>query len=263
MDSFYFAVPEGDLFAAYHPPKPGFARQSAVLLCCPLGHEYLNSHRAFRQIAIRLSELGYPVLRFDYFGCGDSGGGPEKATLDLWLSNVTQAAAQLKTRSQAARLCLLGVRFGAAMAMTAAAKLGSVDSLVLWDPVVDGNSYLRELKAFHKQVLDLAEANSRGVVRPPAYDGLSLFGFGPHLVAELSQIDVLSIGGTPAKQILLIESTAESANGHLSGRLRQWGANVDYRRLPGDESWKKNFDTVLLPGQVLPAVVNWVSEVCS
>jgi pimeloyl-ACP methyl ester carboxylesterase len=237
MDSYYFSIPEGDLFAVYHRPKGGLVRQSAVVLCCPLGHEYLNSHRAFRQMATRLSEAGYPVLRFDYYGCGDSGGLPEEATMDLWLSNVSEAVAQLKTRSKVSRVCLLGMRFGAALAMASAAKDGGVENLVLWDPVVDGNSYLRELEAFQKQVMDDAKA-ALSPTGGPRYDGLSLFGFGPHLAGEVRQTDLLALGRKPAERVLLIESRAESANGHLSGRLRQWGSSVDYRHVSSGESWK-------------------------
>jgi alpha/beta superfamily hydrolase len=263
MHSFYFPMPEGDVFAVYHPPRAAVARQSAVLLCYPLGHEYLNSHRAYRHLATLLSEAGFPVLRFDYCGCGDSGGVCEEAGMELWLRNVSLACGQLKTKSNASRLCLLGLRFGASLAMMTAATCPSIQTLVLWDPVVQGPGYLEELKIFHKRVLDAAEASSRSVARPSVYDGLSLFGFGSHLSEELRQIDLLSMGKKPAEKVLVIESASESASSSLSERLRQWGSDVAYRILPNDESWKRNFDSVLLPGPIVPAVLNWVSEVCA
>ena len=48
------------------------ARQSAIVLCQPLGHGYLRAHRAFRNLAVSLASQGFHVLRFDYYGCGDS-----------------------------------------------------------------------------------------------------------------------------------------------------------------------------------------------
>ena len=262
MQPFYFPVPEADLFAVYHPPRAELARQSAVLLCCPLGHEYLNSHRAYRRIAMLLSDAGFPVLRFDYLGCGDSGGCTEQAGLDLWLRNVAAAGGELQSKSGATRLCLVGLRLGATLALLAAAKTRPAESLVLWDPIVSGIGYLQELQGFHERVLDMAEGFSRGVARPAAPDGLSLFGFGPQLQHELRGIDLLSIPGKPAKRVLLLESVADSNASALTRHLQQCGSNVEHNSIPSDESWRQAFDSVLLPGQAVQAVVRWVSEVC-
>jgi pimeloyl-ACP methyl ester carboxylesterase len=263
MRPFYFPIPEGDVFAVYHEPRNGPARQSAVLLCYPLGHEYLNSHRAYRQIAMTLSEAGFPVLRFDYLGCGVSGGSAEQASVDVWLRSVSQALAELKARSGASRFCLAGLRLGASLALLAAAKTGMVETLVLWDPIVKGNGYLRELESFHRRVLDTTESFSRGVIRPARYDGLSLFGFGPQLRRELGAVDLLSLQQKPAERVLLVESVTESKAGPITRHLQQWGSHVEHRHIPGDGSWRKDFDALLLPGQTVPAVVRWVSEVCA
>lgn len=263
MQPFYFSIPEGDVFAVYHEPRVARERQCAVLLCYPLGHEYLNSHRAYRQIAMLLSEAGFPVLRFDYLGCGDSGGFSEQAGVDVWLRNVSQAVTELKAKSGASSLCFVGLRFGATLALLAAAKAGPVESLVLWDPIVKGNGYLHELESFHKRVLDMTESFSRGAIRPPAYDGLSLFGFGAQLRHELGTVDLLSIQQKPAERVLLLESVAESKTNPLTRHLQQRGASVEHKHIPGDGSWRRSFDSVLLPGQAVPAVVRWVSEVCS
>jgi len=262
MQPFYFSAPEADLFAVYHEPRAAPARQPAVLLCYPLGHEYLNAHRAYRQIAMLLSQAGFPVLRFDFLGCGDSGGSSEQAGVEAWLGNVSQAVAELKAKSGATRLCFVGLRFGATLALLAASKTGPVESLVLWDPIVKGNGYLHELELFHKRVLDMTESFSHGVLRPPAYDGLSLFGFGAQLRHELGAVDLLSMHRKPAERVLLLESAAESNASPLTRHLQQWGSSVERKYIPGDESWRQSFDSVLLPGQSVPAVVHWVSEVC-
>jgi pimeloyl-ACP methyl ester carboxylesterase len=263
VQPFYFSAPEADLFAVYHEPRSGAARQSAVLLCYPLGHEYLNAHRAYRQIATLLSEAGFPVLRFDYLGSGDSGGSSEQASLDLWMRNVTQAVAELQAKSGASRLCFVGVRLGATLALLAAAHGAAVESLVVWDPIVNGNAYLHELAGFHKRVLDRAERVSRGGTQPAAYDGLSLFGFGAPLRGGLAAIDLLSMPRKPAERVLLLENAPESTAALLAAYLEQQGSRVERKYIPGDASWQHDFDSLLLPGPSVPAVVRWVSEVCA
>ena len=52
-----------------------------MVLCYPGGQEYIRSRRAFRQLAIRLSSAGFPVLRFDYHGCGDSSGDDDEGKI--------------------------------------------------------------------------------------------------------------------------------------------------------------------------------------
>jgi pimeloyl-ACP methyl ester carboxylesterase len=260
---FYFSVPDADLFAVYHEPRPGVARQSAVLLCYPLGHEYLNSHRAYRQIATLLSDAGFPVLRFDYSGCGDSGGCSEQASLEVWMRDVTQAMAELQARSGAGRLCFVGARLGATLALLAAANSAAVDSVVAWDPIVKGSAYLGELAGFHKRVLDRTESSAGEVKRPAAYDGLSLFGFGAPLRRGLGDMELLSMPRKPAEQVLLLENAAESKAGPLAARLERQGSRVERKYVPGDASWQHDFDSLLLPGPSVPAVVRWVSEVCA
>ena len=65
----------GPLFCCFHPPR-GPAQRRAVLLCETLGSERMNFHLAYRHLALRLSYAGYPTLRFDYAGTGDSSGSP-------------------------------------------------------------------------------------------------------------------------------------------------------------------------------------------
>ena len=76
-ESFFFRESKSPLFAQYHAPDTGGGgvRSTSVLLCQPYGHEYIRAHRAFRTLGERLARAGFPTLRFDYRGCGESGKG--------------------------------------------------------------------------------------------------------------------------------------------------------------------------------------------
>lgn len=151
MQPFYFGSSERPLFGVYHRPEGGSAKASAVLLCQPLGHEYLRAHRAFRNLAVALAGLGFHVLRFDYFGSGDSGGVGEDTTVDQCLEDIATAIEELKDMSGRTRVSLIGLRFGATLASLAAASRSDVDRVVLWDPVVDGKAYLDEVVTLHRR----------------------------------------------------------------------------------------------------------------
>ena len=109
MQPFYFGTSQKQLFGVYHAPDGKSARQSAILLCQPLGHEYLRAHRAFRNLAVSLAGQGFHVLRFDYFGCGDSGGDQEQATIDQCLADLSTAVEELKDTAGVPRVSLVGL----------------------------------------------------------------------------------------------------------------------------------------------------------
>src|SRR5476651_2484753 len=59
-------------FGWLHIPPARLNSDTTVLVCPPLGCEALRSHRSLRALADDLATAGYPTLRFDYPGTGDS-----------------------------------------------------------------------------------------------------------------------------------------------------------------------------------------------
>lgn len=144
-DPIYFG-PADSLFGVYHAPARTRSRAAAILLCQPAGHEYFRVHRAFRNIAVGLSRLGFSVLRFDYYGTGDSHGETSDATLGRWQADVAAAIEELKRRSGVPRVSVVGLRFGAAIAWLECLHRQDVDLLVMWEPVARGRAYLAQLR---------------------------------------------------------------------------------------------------------------------
>lgn len=94
-----------------------------------------------------LSRQGHHVLRFDYYGTGDSAGSVTETLPDTWVGDVKLAAAELLDLSAARSLSLVGLRLGAAVALDACRMGLKARSLVLWEPVLSGKAYLDELVA--------------------------------------------------------------------------------------------------------------------
>lgn len=146
MTPIRFGSAQRELAGFFHAADPRRASGRAALLCNPFGHEAMRSHRFYRLLADRLSRQGVAVLRFDYYGTGDSQGDDEDGDLEGWAQDIVCAQQELLRRSGAAHSVWFGARLGARLALLAAPGAApGVSRLVLWDTVFDGRGYLQEL----------------------------------------------------------------------------------------------------------------------
>ncbi|TWU03317.1 amino acid adenylation domain-containing protein [Neorhodopirellula pilleata] len=139
----------------YRPPEAATVSDrtspSAVLLCHPIGHEYTRAYRNLQQLAVALSNAGHHVMRFDYFGTGNSDGDCDAATSTILLQNIRDAHSEIVSRSGIMRVDVVGLRLGALLAAEVGPNL--FDRTILWDPVLDGETMLRMFDQFHQQQL--------------------------------------------------------------------------------------------------------------
>ena len=142
-----------ELFVAHHGPT-GASRSHALLLCNPFGQEAIRAHRFYRVLADRLAATGFDVLRFDYFGTGDSGGDDEEFDLLGALADTQFLAEWGVMQLRPAQMSLVGLRLGASIAMLASARLpGRISQLVLFEPVVDGAAYVEQMLEVQRREL--------------------------------------------------------------------------------------------------------------
>jgi exosortase A-associated hydrolase 2 len=178
----FFAGARGRLFGVLHEPAPG-APRPAFVFCHPFGEEKLWAHRAYVVFARDLASLGYPVLRFDYMGNGDSDGLFEESTLDTMIADVEAAIAYARQAAKVSAVNLLGLRFGGTIASLVAERQRDVRALVMWAPIVDGGRYMQELlrinlttqmssykKIVHDRAALVAQMEAGGTVNVDGYD---------------------------------------------------------------------------------------------
>src|SRR4051812_49516631 len=101
------------------PSRPS---REGVVLCYPAVYEYTQSHWAFKKLQLSLSRAGLHVLRFDYYGTGDSAGELEEGTLSGWEGDIRTALEELAETSQSRALSLVGLGLGGALAARVARK---------------------------------------------------------------------------------------------------------------------------------------------
>ena len=260
---FYFGKPESRLFGCYHEPSLAWRRECAIVICQPVGHEYINSHRALRQLASTLTSAGYPVLRFDYYACGDSAGEALDGTVAHWTQDVLTAISEIRSRTNLRRICLIGLRLGATLATLAAARQDDIESLVLWDPVIKGNIYLEELHLLQKEMQRFRPKVWR-LNRPENYMEVLGFPVSQLLVSELKNLGLLTIGKTPVKNVLILRSQAVNGENDLKSVFSRTAANVDCQSRDAAQVWLPTANgSLLVPRELLQAIVSWISSVHS
>src|SRR5712671_1037877 len=136
MTAFHFGSRQRRLFGYYEPALANFSKVRAVLLCHPMGNEQIFAYRTMRQLAVRLVRAGFHVLRFDYFGTGDSYGDTGEGDLKSWCGDIETAIEELKEITGATKVNLVGLRLGANLsARVAAHRPKEIGKLILWEPV--------------------------------------------------------------------------------------------------------------------------------
>ncbi|MBU6247813.1 MAG: alpha/beta hydrolase [Xanthomonadaceae bacterium] len=191
----YFG-PQGSLFGLM--AEPAYPPSTAVLLCPPLGQDLIRSHRLYRQLAHMLVRRGLAVMRFDYYGSGDSFGDADQTTLARCVEDTLNAAGELRQRTRCRRLLAFGARLGGSIALQAHARQ-PFDALMLCDPILDGPAHRAQLEALHAEML----ADTRRFVRPrTAAEGAGQWLGFPHGEQLEDELAVMLLSVPPAALLL-------------------------------------------------------------
>jgi exosortase A-associated hydrolase 2 len=233
MTPFYFGPDKAPLFGLYSPPDAAVARQAAVLMCAPIGTEYMRTHYAIRLVGSQLAKAGFHVLRFDYHGTGDSSGTVDAGQFDLWLDDVALAAKELLDSSGVQDLTLVGLRMGAVLAVEAlASRKIKANCLVLWDPVVSGGEYLATIAKLHAEKAALRKAPLR------ASDELGGLRFPQDLRASIQGVDIACrLQKADIQKVALIVSEDLPQYGALLNSLRSRSPETMFRALGDPADW--------------------------
>jgi pimeloyl-ACP methyl ester carboxylesterase len=257
-----FGAPSRGLFGLFHPAAGAAERAECVVICNPFGQEAIRAHRLLRIVAERLADAGFPVLRFDYHGTGDSDGDESSASLAAWADDILSADLEARRMSGHPHAAWFGLRLGATLAAMASERARREPRrLVLWDPLVNGKSYLQDL--FRSQREHLAEARVPERWDPGAEGDTEVFGF--PIPATLRR-EIVSVEGSgvlttsrAARTVVLASDgfeglpllRSESLAGHM--RLHCIGTRVAW-------DTEEALDAALVPAEALHAILQSMME---
>ena len=245
----HFGDPAAPLYGVYHAAA-GERADTAVVLCPPAPQQYMVTHWALRRLATLLAESGVPVLRFDYFGTGDSAGASDAGTLATWVANVGEAREAVRALSGAARTALVGYGMGAVVAWRASRDAEDRPrDLVLWDPVVHGARHLDELAAaeaaFAVRLLHFPDYGD------PPHD-LGGHPFPPVQRAETAGVNLLEEPLPQATRLHLYVSAESPETEALAERLRAGVRRFTHAHVP--DAPAPHDGEQLLPGRMLRTI---------
>lgn len=256
MTPLFFGERSRRLFGLYTPAHATGGKQRGMVLCHPWGQEYLRAHRSMCQLGRMLAASGCHVLRFDYFGTGDSAGDMTEADLKGWQADVAMAVDELKDTAGLQRVGLLGLRLGASLAaQVAGERRKDIDTLVLWDPVVKGTDYLAEL---HRT--DGLTRDGQHVPR----DSTHVMGFplSSALARDIEAIDLVQhVPAMPARTFVAVSESLPAHQGLRDALAASPRGPLPMELIEALPAWLEDHysGAGAIPVKVLKRIVEWQS----
>lgn len=227
--------------------------RTAVLLLAPWGYEALCVRRAWRMLGDALAAAGFPTLRFDYPGCGDSLGDiADLTSLETLRAAARLAAEELRVLTGATRIVLAGQGLGATLAAELAPELGAA-GVGLLAPLVRGREYLRELSVWGLTVAEAMQLETADA--PPG--SVAGFHLPEPLREEIARLDLIETAR--ALPPTLIAGRGRISEMKLARRLDELGTAVHETPYSNYDHAIGNPTVALPPRETIEAVVGWMT----
>ena len=265
----YFRSGERGLFGWLHRSSQVPCSQWGAVLCKPFGYEALCGHRSLRAFAAATADLGIPALRFDYLGTGDSDDiDPNADQIEVWTQDIAHAVAELRRRTGVSRVCLMGFRLGALLAIRAARQC-EAHALALVAPVLSGRRYLREVRTLElaacaaEAALSARQPSSRSSASNRRAMEVNGYPLSDATLSSLPRTDgsVTDLAGLAS--LLVIDRSDLPVARDWAAAARASGVPTEYRVLSGFVEMLMTAPQFAKPArEMLQATREWLSRHC-
>jgi exosortase A-associated hydrolase 2 len=247
-ESFFLDAEPGRRFCVFHPPSPEKVPRGALIYVHPFAEELNCSRHIVTLQARKFADIGVGVLLIDLFGCGDSSGEFGEALWQIWKADLAIAKKWLEKRL-AVQVGLWGLRLGASLALDfARGTAGTLEPLILWQPVIRGRSFLTQFLRLDvaNDMLSAQKTDGTQALRTKLLDGENLeiagYTLSPDLAAEIDAIDISAFGDRRSSVHWLdIVRTADGAmspaTAEIIGEWRRRGGKVQFHASRGLPFW--------------------------
>jgi exosortase A-associated hydrolase 2 len=276
-EPFFLAAGTGQRFCLYHAPAPDISCRGGFIYVHPFAEEMNKSRRMAALQARALAGAGFGVLQIDLYGCGDSSGDFGDARWEIWKDDLLIASKWLEDRTGGAT-SLWGLRLGGLLAldfaMDAMDAKRPVAQLVLWQPVLNGETYLTQflrMRLAGDMLVDSAEkATGTKGMREAMAAGKTIevagYALAPALAASIDNLNAtnLAIPNVPVNWFELVAEPGRPlppAAVRTASAWEQRGVELHLHPVPGIPFWASQEISECVP--LVDATTNLFNEVVS
>ena len=230
-----------------------------MVICRALGYEGLCSHRSMRHFAMAAADAGFPTIRFDYDGTGDSAGGAlAENRWQAWQASVDAAILELQQATGVSAVCLLGVRLGGTIATLVAAARNDVAGLALIAPVIAGAPWLREVRAL-EATMGRAGPPAGFALPANAIESLGLL-LTPDTMSHIKAVDLNSLARAPAQHCLVLDRDDRPPTEAWCAHLERLGSRVSHSIAPGFVEMMLAPHESIVPARMVSDFQSWLTR---
>ncbi len=150
---FHFESSGSRLLGVLHSPVGAAARPLGLVLLHGWAGYRIGAHAMFVKLAREAARQGFPCLRFDFRGRGDSEGEAGAANLSTMIADACAAARELGAAAGVSQLAFIGDCSGSEVAIGAGTLVPSCRALVLWSAPIVGADREASDRAKHRHVI--------------------------------------------------------------------------------------------------------------
>lgn len=152
--------------------------------CQPLFDERKCAHRFSYELKCVFENRGFQLERFDYHGTGEAEGDFDKVSLHSLRKDLSQ-------RIAGKSVCLIGLRFGASLALDYSVRNPeTTDKIILLEPVIDGDDYIKYLRR-KQYIKDLMTKSESCVLNEPEYENIEGYKVSTEFIQQLQKFNLL------------------------------------------------------------------------
>lgn len=250
METMYIDTSDGRLHSVFHQSLS--STDMGVVICPPpFGLEYTNSYKALSSLSSQVASSGVHVIRFDYFGCGNSEGELIEASIERWEDDILTITNEMRNALDVKIIFYIGLRLGANLIHQAIERKKIDNARVVYiAPITNIDS--RHFKTICRRADIKYNARQRSYHFEGDIMSESLF---------LSIAKVHKVLEKPSKALCVLECSQKS----LLKNMISSHDKHNYTHIPliSGEFWKRSmtvYDQSVVPRSEYNHIINWMTR---
>lgn len=255
---FYLPVESGtDKFIFVHLHLSKASNKRFFIFLNPILDESKRSHKFQAITARELCKTGNNVLRFDYYGTGDSFGEHFELDFSFIEKCITSIIDYIKHTYSIEEIILMGIRIGADIAINYANSHEKIRKIVLIEPIIEGSRYLLEQKIRRTsfiQLNNLTKYKEFVTINNELFEDFQGFPMSQNAIIFLNNLSLKNIS-LKKKEILLFKLNSILSKNNINNFIEKVKAenNLILKKIDCSEFWSslEPIDISILSSEIL------------